>query len=326
MSELQDLYRLQAFVCVVDEGSLTAAVGRLHITQPALSTRLKLLEESLGCILLERTGRGVRPTPMGQLVYRCAKDILARSEQLTRTVRSHLEHRTGWVHLGGGATAVACVLPEAIQSFSARFPEIQFTLGEEDSAEIVSGVFSGRLDLGMMSLRADAASGEEFGEELSAHGDLIVRYVPVAADVHPLVRMADELARAGKRMLPMHLNHQAMVLFDPRTPVAQVLEQELRRLFVHPKVVMTLRSADAVIDMVRRGMGIGFASELELRGAVGIKRLEVEGFRLERKLVVVSARGRALSPAAEAFLDHLLALPLPWNGVGPSAQGNAAPR
>ena len=64
MQALQDIYRLQAFVAVVQEGSLSSAVSKLHITQPALSARLKLLEEGLGCVLLERTARGVRPTSM----------------------------------------------------------------------------------------------------------------------------------------------------------------------------------------------------------------------------------------------------------------------
>ena len=103
MPELQDIHRLQAFVAAVDEGSLSAAVRRLHITQPALSARLKLLEEGLGCQLLERTGRGVRPTPMGQLVYKNAVDILSRMKHLSQLVKNHLELRDGWIHLGGGA-------------------------------------------------------------------------------------------------------------------------------------------------------------------------------------------------------------------------------
>ncbi|MBX9702868.1 MAG: LysR family transcriptional regulator [Silvanigrellaceae bacterium] len=96
MQELQDIYRLQAFVTVVEAGSLSAAVNKLYITQPALSTRLRLLEESLGCILLERDAKGVRPTGMGKLVYEISKDILKRMHLLQKTVKNHHEIREGW--------------------------------------------------------------------------------------------------------------------------------------------------------------------------------------------------------------------------------------
>ena len=90
MQELQDIYRLQAFVTVVQEGSLSSAVNKLHITQPALSARLKLLEESLGCALLKRTARGVRLTSMGKLVYGISVDILKRMNQLQTTEEQQL--------------------------------------------------------------------------------------------------------------------------------------------------------------------------------------------------------------------------------------------
>ena len=124
MQDLQDIHRLMAFVTVIQEGSLSAAVNKLHITQPALSARLKLLEEGLGCSLLERTARGVKPTTVGKLVYGIAQDIIKRMENLQTTVRNHIELREGFIHLGGGATAVAGIFPDSISFL--YFPTINF--------------------------------------------------------------------------------------------------------------------------------------------------------------------------------------------------------
>jgi DNA-binding transcriptional LysR family regulator len=157
MPELQDIHRLQAFVTAVEEGSFTAAVKKLHITQPALSARLKLLEEGLECQLLERTGRGVRPTPMGLLVYKNATDILARMRHLGRVVKNHLELRDGWLHLGGGATAVMGVFPNAIASFREQFPNIQFTLHEQDSKGVLDAVRNELIDVGIVTREPDAS-------------------------------------------------------------------------------------------------------------------------------------------------------------------------
>ena len=149
--KLEDIYRLEAFVTVVKEGSLSSAVSKLHITQPALSTRLKLLEENLGCILLERTPRGVRPTTIGKLVYQISEDILKRMQQMHTTVQNHLELREGYVHLGGGATAVSGIFPDAISVFRNQYSDIQFTLYEKHSLSIIQSLFDGAIDIGLIT-------------------------------------------------------------------------------------------------------------------------------------------------------------------------------
>src|SRR5437667_235894 len=121
LHDLQDIYKLLAFVTVVQEGSLTAAVNKLHITQPALSARLKLLEEGLGCVLLERKARGVKVTTIGKLVYEIAQDIIKRMENLQTTVRNHIELREGFIHLGAIPTSVAGILPDSISEFRKQY-------------------------------------------------------------------------------------------------------------------------------------------------------------------------------------------------------------
>ncbi|MEY4065897.1 MAG: hypothetical protein RIR26_2105 [Pseudomonadota bacterium] len=306
MAELQDIHRLQAFVTAVNEGSFTAAVKKLHITQPALSARLKLLEEGLGCQLLERTGRGVRPTPLGTLVYKNAIDILARMKHLNEVVRNHLELRDGWLHLGGGATAVMGVFPNAIAKFRMQYPDIQFTLHEQDSRVVVDNVRKGLVDIGVVTLEADIPSEENDAlSGLLVHGVISDALRVIASPRHPLVGMGDALERGGKKLLPMHLNKQNMIVFDEGSAARSMIDDELRRLYVHPRIVMTLRSTESMLRMVEKNIGLSIVSQLTLENVEGVCVLNVEGLSMGRKLALISSAERTLPPAAEAFLRVL---------------------
>lgn len=307
MSELHDIYRLQAFVTAVDEGSFTAAVKKLHITQPALSARLKLLEEAFNCPLLERTGRGVKPTPMGQLVYKNAVDILARMRHLGQVVKNHQELSDGWLHLGGGATAVMGVFPNAIAAFREKYPNIQFTLHEQDSKGVLDAVRRELIDIGIVTREPDASLDDS--DDLSGlrvHGEINDILRVIASPAHPLVGVAHTLEKAGKKLLPMHLNKQHMILFGEGSTVRSIIDSEFRRLYVHPKIVMTLRSTQSMLKMVEKNIGLSIVSRLSMEPDERVKVLNVDGLKMARRLVLISSAERSLPPAAEAFLKILL--------------------
>lgn len=307
MSDLQDIHRLQAFVTAVEEGSFTNAVKRLHITQPALSARLKLLEESLGCQLLERTGRGVRPTPMGELVYKNSVELLERMRHLGLVVKNHLELRDGWLHLGGGATAVMSVFPDAIAHFSEHHPNIQFTLHEQESRSVLQAVRNGIIDIGIVTC-SPYVSGEQDDEfiGIKVHGRIADKLQVIASPHHPLVRVSEALEKSGKKLLPMHLNKQHMILFDEGSAVRTIIDAEFRRLYIHPRVVMTLRSTQGMLRMVEKKIGLSIVSSLSIESTAQVQILTVEGLMMNRELAVISSNGRTLPPAAESFLKLLV--------------------
>lgn len=322
MQELQDIYRLQAFVAAVDEGSLSAAVSKLHITQPALSARLKLLEESLQCSLLERTGRGVRPTPIGKLVYKVAVDILNQMEHLHATVKNHLELREGWVHLGGGATAVYSLFPDAIEQFRTKYPAVQFTLHEQNSRVIIDKVRAGSIDLGIVTRNERVPFDEDPDlQGLTIHCEMNDTLSLIASPQHNLSRMSRALSTVGKALLPIHLNKQPMILFEKGSAIRDIIDDTFHRAYVHPRIVMTLRSSQSMINMVERNIGLSVVSQLNLTHSSDIVRLEVEGLNMQRRLLLVSASDRTLPPAANGFLKLLFNVCV---GKVPTTSFNAA--
>ena len=305
MRELQDIYRLLAFVTVVQEGSLSSAVNKLHITQPALSARLKLLEEGLGCHLLERTARGVKPTTLGKLVYGISLDILKRMENLQTAVRNHLELREGFVHLGGGATAVAGIFPDAISSFQQKHPAIQFTLLEKDTSSIIEALHDGIIDIGLITKNPFTSFNEDPLRSLKVHFEISDTLEVIASQENQLTKISLSLEREHKHLLPMHLNRQPMILFESGSTISDIIELELKRKGIRIRPVMTLRSTQSMIKMVEKNIGLSIVSQHSLKGEKGVQILKIENLKIERKILVCSVTERTLPPAALEFIEVL---------------------
>jgi DNA-binding transcriptional LysR family regulator len=82
-----ELRLLRSFVVIAEENSLTRAAARLHIAQQSLSQQVRTLEAQLGATLLERSSRGVRLTPVGIVLLREARTLIAHAERATAAVR-----------------------------------------------------------------------------------------------------------------------------------------------------------------------------------------------------------------------------------------------
>lgn len=294
---MTDLLLLQSFLETADAGAITPAARHLFVTQPALSRRLRQLEDELGVTLFERSARGVTLTEEGRYARRAARDLVERYEHMRAGVTAISNLEAGRIRVGGGATAVSFLLPGAIAAYQRKRPGVVFQVKEAGSREVERDVADERLELGIVTLPIDPTLVGEF-EVTPLVTD---RIVLVAAKSHPFAK--------HKRIGVARLDGEDLVGFESPSAIRSLIDGALRSAGVKMNVVMELRSIPAILRMVATTGRLAFVSRLgigqEADPAQDIHPLSVTGLSISRGLAIIQKRERPLSPAAKEFAATL---------------------
>lgn len=163
-----DTRLLRYFLAIVDQGSISGAAHRLHMTQPPLSAALSQLERDVGVKLVTRTSRGVSPTPAGRALSRSATELLDSMEQTRARLRRIAAGMVGELRLAVVAPFLWGPLPELLQRTVAASPDVDVSVSSPAPWDVVELVRSGKADLGVLGVTKAATLAGKFGDELHA--------------------------------------------------------------------------------------------------------------------------------------------------------------
>ncbi|GHF88046.1 DNA-binding transcriptional LysR family regulator [Amycolatopsis bartoniae] len=145
-----DVRRLQILRAVITSGSITAAARNLGYTPSAISQQLATLEREAGVELLERVGRGVRPTPAGALLSEHAETLSAQLCKAEAELAELKAGHTGRLAVRYFATAGAALVPPAVAAVRREFPGIQLDLKLREPYESIPEVEAGEADVAIV--------------------------------------------------------------------------------------------------------------------------------------------------------------------------------
>jgi DNA-binding transcriptional LysR family regulator len=235
---------LRTFLAVYRDGSLTRAARRLGLSQPAVTTHLRALEEQLGRPLFTRLPRGVAPTPAADLMARRIADPL---DQLSAFAAAGLDEPGtpfgGVVHLGGPVEIVTARVLPALADLVARGLEMRVTIGVSD--ELLHGLRSGALDLAVLTarprhrgLRAEPLLDEEFA---------LVAAAPWTTRLAAAADLAADLAAA--------LAHVPLVAYGEDLPIIRRYWRSVFEVRPALQAALVVPNLHAVLAAVRAGAG-----------------------------------------------------------------------
>ncbi len=148
-----ELKRLNAFVTVVEAGSITRAAELLFIQQPPLTRLLQGLEQDFGVPLLQRLPRGVIPTEAGEVLLQEARAVLARAEQLNAAMRRAAQGEQGRIRIGfTSSAALHTFVPALLRRYREIYPSVSTQLEESGSGELLEAVVAGQLDVAFVRM------------------------------------------------------------------------------------------------------------------------------------------------------------------------------
>lgn len=281
------LKKYEAFVKVVDLGSLTRAATALGYTQSGVSHMISALEGEFGFTLLRRSRSGVRLTAEGERVLSILRGVLNAEEQLRQTISTIHGLNAGTVRIGSFSSVAVQWLPAMIGSFRRSYPNIEFTLLSGDYHDIEQWLLDGSLDLGFITLPTKLQG--------LLHPLLNDRLLLIVPEGHRLANEAQVPVGA--------LTDEAFISLPERS--AHDSRRALHDHGILPNVRFTTKDDYALISMVEQGLGIGIVPELLLRGSQArIKTLELDP-PASRPIALACAE-EGLSPAAQAFSRHIL--------------------
>jgi DNA-binding transcriptional LysR family regulator len=148
-----EIRELRAFTAVAEEGSLSAAARRLHLSQSALSQTIQALERQLSVQLLLRSSTGVTPTDAGTTLLREARALLAQHDRAVAAVTGLAAPGPSTLRVGVPLELPASLLPRVLADLSAACPQTRVELRHASSAVQLAALRAGELDVALVRER-----------------------------------------------------------------------------------------------------------------------------------------------------------------------------
>ncbi len=297
------LNQLRTFLTVARRLSFTRAAEELHLTQPAVSAHIRKMERAIGSSLFEQIGRRVSLTPVGDVVFRYAEQVLALEDELRVAIADVQGVCQGELAIGTSTTIGISVLPELLGRYRKANPLVRLQARIGNFSEMVHGLLDGYLDVGLIS---NELSGDRLDERLESTPVLHDELVLV---VEPGHRWAD-LPSVG----PEDLIGEPFVLPGVGSRLRPQVEALLAPFGVVPDVVAESNSLIAVARVVETGIGVSLIPRLAVRDELAQGRLRevpLRGVESIRPVCLLIHRDKHRTPAVRAFQAMLPPLTTP---------------
>lgn len=302
-----NLHHLRLFTAVVDQGGFTRAATTLNLSQPAISKSLKELEDGLQLSLIDRSGRSIRLTAAGRLLYDRARELFGVERVAERELRELRGLKRGVLRVGASTTIATYFLPPILGRFHLRYPRVRIHASSANTATILRHLLESKIDLALVEgpvthPRVDVISWRD--DEL----------VVIAPPDHPLLLRAN----AGGRVVVTDLASEQFLVRERGSGTRDVTDAALARHGVRLTSTLRIGGTEVMKQAVAAGLGLAIVSRAAAADqlALGrIARLPVADLVIRRTLTQLQLRDRVTGAAARE-LETLLAEPTSDAGVG----------
>ena len=273
---------------VADHGSFTRAAAALHVSQPALSQQIRELEERMGVQLLDRSGRTVRPTDVGETYLRHVRRALDELEVGDRAIRDVQDLSSGALRIGFTPSFAIYLLGPLIRRYRDRFPGIVLTITEMAQEEMELALSADALDVGL-------AFSDVLAED--------VEWLPLHTErLSLIVGQGHPAANGDRKMNVAALGAEPLALLRPTFATRGVVDRYMRRNGVYPHVAVEVNSIAAIVEIVRLAGMATILPEAVAQGQRGLCVVRLTPAIDSRRTALLQRHGGYRSAASRAFV------------------------
>ncbi|ABX42792.1 LysR family transcriptional regulator [Lachnoclostridium phytofermentans] len=291
-----DLKQLQYFVTVVEEGNISKAAAKLHLTQPPLSTQLKCLENELSVTLFERGSRKIELTQEGKILYARAQSILELTELSKKELLDYSCGSLGTLHIGIVSSVVDSFLYNLMPDFHKQYKEIRYDLFEGNTYEQIQKLRNNLIELAIVRTPYQA-------EDLST---LVLKKESMMAFGHK---------RYFQQMDIKSLLQQPLILYRRWEKIIYDL---CHSYSITPNIFCMNDDARTTVSLANEGYGIGIipesagliiarsmTKEEQLSKEKLLTCLELKEARLDSDICLLYKPNGYISKAGNLFIQYL---------------------
>jgi DNA-binding transcriptional LysR family regulator len=281
-----EMQQVRYFVALAHELNFTRAAEACNVTQPALTRAIQGLEAEFGGPLFHRDKTSTQLSELGRMMLPHVQDMLAQTEAAKEQARKFKQVADTELKLGAMCTIAAWVMADLLVKFREAFPGVTLSLKDYDSTVLLDGLLKGELEVAITSV---PEAGDDRLHAIPLYTEEFVVVLP------PNHRLAEK-----KVLKVWDLDGQPYVNRINCEVFVPVSERVLAMGVKTPMVFRSERD-DWVLGMIRAGVGWGFFPEFAtIPDDLPVRRLTEPTF--DRKIQLVTVRGRPHSPAVGAFV------------------------
>ena len=293
-----DTQNLKAFVAVAEHLSFSAAAEQLHVTQPAISKRIHLLEQQLSSLLFDRVGRQVSLTEAGRTLLPHAQNILDAINMAKQAVADLSGEVRGQLKLITSHHIGLHRLPRVLREYSQRYPLVDLDIRFMDSAEAYAAVQKGDSDLGIIT------QVEGIDSLLCSRTIWVDTMHFVSAQQHPLSSLSSVSLEDLSR-------YQAL-LPERRFYTTKLVEALFMQNDLNLKINLSTNFLETIKALISAGYAWGLLPNTMLTddtlAVLPVTNVKTgEAIKLSRNLDCIYHQQRLMSNAGKAFFDLLCA-------------------
>jgi len=284
---------LACFLAVANLGTVAAAAQQLEVAGSVISRNIKRLEDVVGVALFERSPKGMKLTPAGDLFAAYVRRARLEQHETLAQLRSHSGRIEGHIRLCATEGLSLALVPRLVAEFQAQHGDVTFDLMARPQPEIFRAVEQGGADLG---ITFEGRVGDQvevlFRETFPSR-------VVMAPD-HPLASLPEPLAMARIAAYP--------VASSPDTTTRTLQDRVVSMMGQQLRVGIASNSTTAMYSYCRHSQGVNFSCIASYQHMVDSGQLIARDFegsaQMERRVMLAIMRGRRVPRHLAAFIDH----------------------
>ncbi|MER1959043.1 MAG: LysR family transcriptional regulator [Solibacillus sp.] len=286
-----EMEQLQYFKTVATMQHMTRAAEVLAISQPALSKSIASIEQQLGVPLFSREGRSIYLNRFGELFLQSVDIILEEYERIREEFEDIIRPGSGEVSFGFIHTLGMEVVPELIAATTKQFPNMQFSLTQATSLNLLKRLEEGAIDL-CLSQKIESKVIDIETEELFVEELFVI--VPMT---HPLAKQSAVKLEDVK--------NEPFIAIKKGNSLRHLVDELFLEAGIKLKTTFAAEEMHTVAGFVSAGMGISMIPNIKGLDDYKVKRLKVDP-PCYRSVGVSWAKNRYLPPAASEFKQYLV--------------------